>query len=92
MLPHTTTLRASCDGGLLATKSGVSTYVSLLLFPQWFGSSADLIGVMVAHMLPLLMMRHRRIPRAKWRDCSNANGKRWIEQVRAVIHVPVRVA
>ncbi|KAF8882834.1 hypothetical protein BD779DRAFT_1541712 [Infundibulicybe gibba] len=31
-------------------------------------------------MLPLLMMRHRRIPRAKWRDCVTPNGKHWIEQ------------
>jgi len=26
------------------------------------------------------MMRHRRVPRAKWRDCENPNGKHWIEQ------------
>lgn len=37
-------------------------------------------GQMIAYMLPLLMMRHRRIPRAKWRDCSDANSKHWIEQ------------
>lgn len=35
----------------------------------------------ITHMLPLLMMRHRRIPRAKWRDCQTANGKHWIEQL-----------
>ncbi|KAJ7678578.1 hypothetical protein B0H14DRAFT_3683013 [Mycena olivaceomarginata] len=34
----------------------------------------------MTHMLPLLMMRHRRIPRAKWRDCITPNGKHWIEQ------------
>ncbi|KZT00618.1 uncharacterized protein LAESUDRAFT_732117 [Laetiporus sulphureus 93-53] len=34
----------------------------------------------VAHMLPLLMMRHRRIPRAKWRDQISPNGKHYIEQ------------
>jgi 4'-phosphopantetheinyl transferase len=31
-------------------------------------------------MLPLLMMRHRRIPRSKWRDHSTPEGKHWIEQ------------
>lgn len=35
----------------------------------------------ILHMLPLLMMRHRRIPRAKWRDCQTQNGKHWIEQL-----------
>lgn len=35
---------------------------------------------LITSMLPLLMMRHRRIPRAKWRDCVTQNGKRWIEQ------------
>ncbi|KAH9064400.1 hypothetical protein EDB87DRAFT_1598818 [Lactarius vividus] len=32
-------------------------------------------------MMPLLMMRHRRIPRARWRDHSTHNGKHWIEQM-----------
>jgi|ERR1700722_6574278 len=40
------------------------------------------LGQLMTHMLPLLMMRHRRIPRAKWRDCMTSNGKHWIEQVR----------
>ncbi|KAF5360012.1 hypothetical protein D9758_007619 [Tetrapyrgos nigripes] len=31
-------------------------------------------------MMPLLMMRHRRIPRSKWRDCQTTTGKHWIEQ------------
>lgn len=39
------------------------------------------IGQLITLMLPLLMMRHRRIPRSKWKDCSTASGKRWIEQV-----------
>ena len=39
-------------------------------------------GQMMKSMLPLLMMRHRRIPRAKWRDCVTPAGKHWIEQVR----------
>ncbi|PCH43223.1 hypothetical protein WOLCODRAFT_138255 [Wolfiporia cocos MD-104 SS10] len=34
----------------------------------------------IAHLLPLLMMRHRRIPRAKWRDMVSQNGKHYIEQ------------
>ncbi|KAJ7877371.1 hypothetical protein B0H14DRAFT_3106454 [Mycena olivaceomarginata] len=29
---------------------------------------------------PAVHMRHRRIPRAKWRDCITPNGKHWIEQ------------
>lgn len=37
-------------------------------------------GKIITAMLPLLMMRHRRIPRAKWKDCHNAQGKHWIEQ------------
>lgn len=38
-------------------------------------------GQIITAMLPLLMMRHRRISRVKWRDCSTPNGKHWIEQV-----------
>ncbi|KAJ7711238.1 hypothetical protein B0H14DRAFT_3119297 [Mycena olivaceomarginata] len=40
----------------------------------------------MTHMLPLLMMRHRRIPHAKWRDCITSNGKHWIEQAHARRH------
>ena len=41
-------------------------------------------GQIMTEMLPLLMMRHRRIPRAKWRDrVSGSSGKHWIEQVRS---------
>jgi len=36
---------------------------------------------LITMMLPLLMMRHRRIPRSKWRDCQTQNGKHWIEQI-----------
>ena len=32
-------------------------------------------------MLPLLMMRHRRISHRDWRDHQTPNGKHWIEQV-----------
>lgn len=34
----------------------------------------------ICEMLPLLMMRHRRISRVKWKDCVTSNGKHWIEQ------------
>ncbi|KAJ7851846.1 hypothetical protein B0H14DRAFT_819446 [Mycena olivaceomarginata] len=40
----------------------------------------DSFRQIMTQMLPLLMMRHRRIPRAKWRDCATPNGKHWIEQ------------
>ncbi|KAF7361168.1 hypothetical protein MSAN_01148700 [Mycena sanguinolenta] len=42
--------------------------------------NADSFRQIMTQMLPLLMMRHRRIPRAKWRDCITPNGKHWIEQ------------
>ncbi|KAJ7614899.1 hypothetical protein FB45DRAFT_936357 [Roridomyces roridus] len=42
--------------------------------------NADSFRQVMTHLLPLLMMRHRRIPRAKWRDCVTQNGKHWIEQ------------
>jgi len=42
--------------------------------------SQEACSKMVSYMLPLLMMRHRRIPRSKWRDNCTSHGKRWIEQ------------
>ncbi|KAI0741620.1 hypothetical protein C8Q80DRAFT_1221604 [Daedaleopsis nitida] len=39
---------------------------------------------MIAFLLPLLMMRHRRVPRSRWRDNITAVGKHWIEQVHHV--------
>ncbi|KAG7095242.1 hypothetical protein E1B28_006016 [Marasmius oreades] len=42
---------------------------------------ADSFRYCITQLLPLLMMRHRRIPRAKWRDNVTSNGKHWIEQV-----------
>ena len=39
-------------------------------------------GQLITLMLPLLMMRHRRIPRSRWKDRHTASGKHWIEQVR----------
>jgi len=41
--------------------------------------NANSFREMMSLMLPLLMMRHRRIPRAKWKDKATPNGKRWIE-------------
>lgn len=38
------------------------------------------IRQVIAHLLPCLMMRHRRIPRARWRDRVSPSGKRYIEQ------------
>jgi 4'-phosphopantetheinyl transferase len=38
-------------------------------------------GQIMTAMLPLLMMRHRRISRAKWRDYVTSTGKHWIERV-----------
>ena len=38
-------------------------------------------GQIICEMLPLLMMRHRRISRTKWKDCVSSTGKHWIEQV-----------
>ncbi|KXN92554.1 hypothetical protein AN958_05409 [Leucoagaricus sp. SymC.cos] len=52
------------------------TNVNVTYKPQ----DADSFRSLLLAMLPLLMMRHRRIPRAKWRDCVTNNGKHWIEQ------------
>ncbi|KAH9940855.1 uncharacterized protein BXZ73DRAFT_88556 [Epithele typhae] len=38
----------------------------------------------VAFLLPLLMMRHRRVPRSRWKDNMTAVGKHWIEQIHHV--------
>ncbi|KAJ7447338.1 hypothetical protein B0H11DRAFT_1878818 [Mycena galericulata] len=40
----------------------------------------DSFRQVMTHLLPLLMMRHRRVPRAKWRDCVTKTGKHWIEE------------
>lgn len=44
-------------------------------------------GKLMLGMLPLLMMRHRRIPRAKWTDKVSGAGKHWIEQVRTTLSI-----
>ncbi|KAJ4488487.1 hypothetical protein J3R30DRAFT_3696257 [Lentinula aciculospora] len=43
-------------------------------------TNADSFRRCITQMLPLLMMRHRRIPRAKWNDYKTSSGKHWIEQ------------
>jgi 4'-phosphopantetheinyl transferase len=43
-------------------------------------TNVDSFRQIMTAMLPLLMMRHRRISRAKWRDCVTSTGKHWIEQ------------
>ncbi|KIK51393.1 hypothetical protein GYMLUDRAFT_234097 [Collybiopsis luxurians FD-317 M1] len=43
-------------------------------------TSAESFRRCITQMLPLLMMRHRRIPRAKWKDYKTPTGKHWIEQ------------
>ena len=40
------------------------------------------IGEILAQILPLLMMRQQRIPRAHWQHFQTDRGKRWIERVR----------
>jgi len=44
-------------------------------------NSGESLRQIISQMMPLLMMRHRRIPRARWRDHSALNGKHWIEQM-----------
>ncbi|KAF8487015.1 hypothetical protein DFH94DRAFT_10814 [Russula ochroleuca] len=44
-------------------------------------NSGESLRQIISQMMPLLMMRHRRIPRARWRDHSTHNGKHWIEQM-----------
>ncbi|KAF9052319.1 hypothetical protein BDZ89DRAFT_1218766 [Hymenopellis radicata] len=42
---------------------------------------ADSFRHIITQLLPILMMRHRRIPKANWRDRVTPNGKHWIEQM-----------
>ena len=42
------------------------------------------LGTLMTQLLPVLMMRHRRVPRAKWQDHVTPTGKHWIEHVRRV--------
>ncbi|KAI9573371.1 hypothetical protein HD554DRAFT_2055427 [Boletus coccyginus] len=43
-------------------------------------TSIESFRQIISQMLPLLMMRHRRISRTKWKDCETSSGKHWIEQ------------
>lgn len=43
-------------------------------------TSIESFRQIICEMLPLLMMRHRRISRTKWKDCVSTTGKHWIEQ------------
>ena len=108
MLAGTTIMRASCSRVYVFAHRGTKLHASprrathATAYPRTntyvinrYGTKSllsSLIDYLVANMLPLLMMRHRRIPRAKWRDCGNSNGKRWIEQVRKnslyLVHYP----
>lgn len=38
-------------------------------------------GDILTHIMPLLMMRQQRVPRAKWRLLQTDRGKKWIERV-----------
>ncbi|TFY66781.1 hypothetical protein EVG20_g4319 [Dentipellis fragilis] len=44
-------------------------------------TSGESLRQILGQMMPLLMMRHRRIPRARWRDHVTSSGKHWIEQM-----------
>lgn len=58
----------------------LTPFVSMLsLQPAHF--HAIVAGILMTQLLPLLMMRHRRVPRAKWIDHITPNGKHWIEHV-----------
>ena len=48
---------------------------------------AVVAGSLMTQLLPLLMMRHRRVPRAKWVDHITPNGKHWIEHVCSLLHI-----
>jgi len=53
--------------------SFIMEHLSVRLF------SLSFLGQLMTLLLPVLMMRHRRVPRAKWADHVTANGKHWIE-------------
>ncbi|EIN05105.1 hypothetical protein PUNSTDRAFT_137791 [Punctularia strigosozonata HHB-11173 SS5] len=48
--------------------------------------SNESLRQVLCQMMPLLMMRHRRVPRAQWRDRVTPNGKHWIEQDPSGMH------
>jgi len=42
-------------------------------------NTPDSFRTLMTQLLPVLMMRHRRVPRAKWQDHVTPTGKHWIE-------------
>lgn len=46
-------------------------------------------GMLMTQLLPVLMMRHRRVPRAKWRDHVTPTGKHWIEHLSVKPFAPL---
>jgi hypothetical protein len=57
----------------------------VLFYPAYFNESVHLTilpGSLMTQLLPVLMMRHRRVPRAKWKDHQTPAGKHWIDVVR----------
>ncbi|PPR02583.1 hypothetical protein CVT24_002155 [Panaeolus cyanescens] len=49
--------------------------------PKYEPTNADSFRQYITQLLPVLMMRHRRVPRAKWQDHVTANGKHWIDHI-----------
>jgi hypothetical protein len=82
------TTRSPTQKTFLQTQPPANHYVRSLFSPSFAPTPPEnfdllnLAGQIISQMMPLLMMRHRRIPRARWRDHSTHNGKHWIEQVR----------
>jgi hypothetical protein len=61
----------------------LTPFVSILFSSTLLNRShAVVAGSLMTQLLPLLMMRHRRVPRAKWVDHITPTGKHWIEHVR----------
>ncbi|KAH9476920.1 4'-phosphopantetheinyl transferase pptA [Psilocybe cubensis] len=44
-------------------------------------NNPDSFRMLMTQLLPVLMMRHRRVPRAKWKDHVTPAGKHWIEHI-----------
>ncbi|KAF4612355.1 hypothetical protein D9613_003891 [Agrocybe pediades] len=43
----------------------------------------DSFRMLMTQLLPVLMMRHRRVPRARWQDHVTQTGKHWIEHLQS---------
>ena len=66
----------------LATKSQLVSRHRLMARPK----DADILSAIslvkvISFLMPLVMMRHRRVSRLRWRDQITDNGKHWIEMV-----------